>query len=592
MPTTTSTTNIGLCPSQLPYSWNSQTINAAGTYTATLTGSNGCDSVATLVLTINAVSTSTVNQSICPSQLPYSWNSQTYNSAGSYSVTLTGSTGCDSVVTLNLSVLPTTTSTTNQSVCPTQLPYSWNSQTINAAGTYTATLTGSNGCDSVATLVLTISAVSTSTVNQSICPSQLPYTWNSQTYNSAGTYSVTLTGSTGCVTPSVLNLSVLPTTTSTTNLGLCPSQLPYSWNSQTINAAGTYTATLTGSNGCDSIATFNLSINPASSSTVNQSICPSQLPYTWNSQTYNSAGTYPSRSQALPAATLLLHSTFLCYHTSTSTTNIGLCPSQLPHSWNSQTINAAGTYTATLTGSNGCDSVATLVLTISAVSTSTVNQSICPSQLPYTWNSQTYNSAGTYSVTLTGSTGCDSVVTLNLSVLPTTTSTTNQSVCPTQLPYTWNGQTYNGAGTYSVTLTGSNSCDSVVTLNLSVLPTSTSTTNFGLCPSQLPYSWNSQTINAAGTYTATLTGSNGCDSVATLVLTISAVSTSTVNQSICPSQLPYTWNSQTYNSAGTYSVTLTGSTGCDSVVTLNLSVLPTSTSTTNLGLCPSQLPYS
>ncbi|MFN8245204.1 MAG: hypothetical protein U0T56_02305 [Ferruginibacter sp.] len=40
----------------------------------------------------------------------------------------------------------------------------------------------------------------------------------------------------------------------------------------------------------------------------------------------------------------------------------------------------------------------------------------------HTWNSQTHNSAGTYSVTLTGSTGCDSVVTLNLSVLPTTTS--------------------------------------------------------------------------------------------------------------------------------------------------------------------------
>ncbi|MFN8245223.1 MAG: hypothetical protein U0T56_02400 [Ferruginibacter sp.] len=41
---------------------------------------------------------------------------------------------------------------------------------------------------------------------------------------------------------------------------------------------------------------------------------------------------------------------------------------------------------------------------------------------------------------------------MNLTLLPTTTSTTNQSVCPTQLPYTWNGQTYNGAGTYSVTL--------------------------------------------------------------------------------------------------------------------------------------------
>ncbi|MFN8245212.1 MAG: hypothetical protein U0T56_02345 [Ferruginibacter sp.] len=201
---------------------------------------------------------------------------------------------------------------------------------------------------------------------------------------------------------------------------------------------------------------------------------------------------------------------------------------------------------------------ATLNLALLPTTTSTTNQSVCPAQLPYTWNGQTYNGAGTYSVTLTGSNGCDSVATLNLT-LPLTTSTTNQSVCPTQLPYTWNGQTYNGAGTYSVTLTGSNGCDSVATLNLAILPITTSTTNLGLCPSQLPYNWNSQTINAAGTYTATLTGSNGCDSVATLILSISPASSSTVNQSICPSQLPYTWNSQTYNSAGTYSVTLTGS---------------------------------
>ncbi|MFN8245207.1 MAG: hypothetical protein U0T56_02320 [Ferruginibacter sp.] len=201
--------------------------------------------MATLVLTISAVSTSTVNQSICPSQLPYTWNSQTYNSAGTYSVTLTGSTGCDSVVTLNPSVLPTTTSTTNLGLCPSQLPYSWNSQTINAAGTYTATLTGSNGCDSVATLVLTISAVSTSTVNQSICPSQLPYTWNSQTYNSAGTYRhahwfyrlrLRCYAQPVCVT----NIN------HTTNWPPS-SQLPYSWNSQNINTAGTCTATLTGS---------------------------------------------------------------------------------------------------------------------------------------------------------------------------------------------------------------------------------------------------------------------------------------------------------------------------------------------------------
>ena len=70
-----------------------------------------------------------------------------------------------------------------------------------------------------------------------------------------------------------------------------------------------------------------------------------------------------------------------------------------------------------------------LILSINPASSSSVNQSICPSQLPYTWNSQTYNSAGTYSVTLTEIYRMRLyLLHSNLSVLPTTTSTTNQSV--------------------------------------------------------------------------------------------------------------------------------------------------------------------
>jgi gliding motility-associated-like protein len=50
------------------------------------------------------------------------------------------------------------TSTTNTTICNNQLPYSWNGQTYNAAGTYNVTLTAVSGCDSVATLVLSLSA--------------------------------------------------------------------------------------------------------------------------------------------------------------------------------------------------------------------------------------------------------------------------------------------------------------------------------------------------------------------------------------------------------------------------------------------------
>jgi hypothetical protein len=201
-----------------------------------------------------------------------------------------------------------------------------------------------------------------------------------------------------------------------------------------------------------------------------------------------------------------------------------------------------GTYTFTTTNAAGCDSIATLNLTIKATTTSTTNVSVCSNQLPYTWNGTNYNGAGTYQFTTTNAAGCDSIATLNLTIKATTTSTTNVSVCSNQLPYIWNGANYNGTGTYTFTTTNAAGCDSVATLNLTIKPTTTSTTNVSVCSNQLPYTWNGTNYNGAGTYTFTTANAAGCDSIATLNLTIKATTTSTTNVSVCSNQLPYTWN--------------------------------------------------
>jgi len=170
----------------------------------------------------------------------------------------------------------------------------------------------------------------------------------------------------------------------------------------------------------------------------------------------------------------------------------------------------------------GCDSIATLVLTVKATSTSSTPISICPSALPYTWNGKTYNVAGTYTATLTNSVGCDSIATLILTVKTATSSTNNLSICASALPYSWNGLTFTAAGSQTKTgLINSQGCDSSATLNLTVKTATSSTTNLSICASALPYTWNGLTFNAAGSQTKTgLINSQGCDSSATLVLTI------------------------------------------------------------------------
>jgi hypothetical protein len=159
---TTSITNATICSNLLPYSWNTLTITTAGTYTYSTTNAGGCDSTATLNLTVNQATTATENVTICDNLLPYSWNGQSLTAAGIYTDTQTGSNGCDSTTTLNLTVNATSTGSETLSG---PAPFSWNGSSYTASGIYTYTTSNAAGCDSVVTLNLTISAPSTATLN-------------------------------------------------------------------------------------------------------------------------------------------------------------------------------------------------------------------------------------------------------------------------------------------------------------------------------------------------------------------------------------------------------------------------------------------
>src|SRR5690606_26356954 len=101
--------------------------------------------------------------------------------------------------------------------------------------------------------------------------------------------------------------------------------------------------------------------------------------------------------------------------------------------------------------------------------------------------------------------------------------------------YTWNGNDYAAAGTYNVTLTSTGGCDSIATLVLAVNDVLTSTTEITICANELPFTWNGNDYDAAGTYNVTLTSTAGCDSIATLVLTVDDVLTSATEVTICAS---------------------------------------------------------
>ncbi len=250
---------------------------------------------------------------------------------------------------------------------------------------------------------------------------------------------------------------------------------------------------------------------------------------------------------------------------STSTTNITQC---ITYTWtNNVTYTASGTHTQTLTNAAGCDSVATLNLTITQPTTSTLNELACQT---FTLNNQTYTASGTYVQTLTNAAGCDSTLTLNLTIGQPDVVSVTEVACDS---YTWNGTIYTVSGVYNETLTNIFGCDSVVTLDLTINNTSSSSEVVTQCGT---YNWNSVDYTSSGTYTFTAQNAAGCDSTATLVLTIGNNS-STTTAATCGS---FTWtNGTTYTASGTYTQTLTNVAGCDSLVTLNLTINPTPTAT-------------
>src|SRR5437762_1343608 len=248
------TTAKTICQNQLPYTWNGHSLIAAGTYSDTLTSAAGCDSIATLILNVNAVLRDTTAKTICQNQLPYTWNGHSLIAAGTYSDTLTSAAGCDSIATLILNVNAVLRDTTAKTICQNQLPYTWNGHSLIAAGSYSDTLTSAAGCDSIATLILNVNAVLRDTTAKTICQNQLPYTCNGYSLIAAGTYSDTLSSPTRCYSNPTLILNVNAVLRDTTAKTICQNQLPYTWNGHSLIAAGTYSDTLTRAAGCDSIA--------------------------------------------------------------------------------------------------------------------------------------------------------------------------------------------------------------------------------------------------------------------------------------------------------------------------------------------------
>lgn len=552
----------------------------------------------------------------------YSWshdgtltgNTASGLSAGTYPVIVTDGNGCttaDSVVVSFTNNLPLVSLGNDTNICDGSTltlragsftNYTWtggsnaDSLDVSSTGFYSVTVTDINTCSNTDTIAVFIdpNPVVSLGNDTSVCGSILldagsgysSYVWNDASTASTlsasnnGSYSVTVTNSNGCSGSSSVNVSIFPAASVNTaavdascgntdgEVSATPAggngPYTYMWStgasSASVNnlSAGTYFVTMTTSDGCTITASASVNNGGAPSLSIN--------------------GTDVSCAGAADG-------------TASVTATGGASPYN--YQWNSGQTAASisnlsgGSYVVNVTDANGCVASASVVvneptaLVASASSTlATCGQSNASASvvvtggtgtLTYLWddpanqstNQATNLAAGLYSVTVTDGSGCSTVASIgvsnanaaSLSVAVTNTTCEDDndgSVTVTAtggtapFTYLWDdaaAQTTATAsnlntGTYNVVVTDATGCVSTATASVAsnnpapivdlggpfgvICEGSTYTIDAGSAFQTYLWSDGSSaqtlTVNAAGTYTVTVTDFNGCEGIGELTL--------------------------------------------------------------------------
>jgi gliding motility-associated-like protein len=219
---------------------------------------------------------------------------------------------------------------------------------------------------------------------------------------------------------------------------------------------------------------------------------------------------------------------------------------------------------------NSCPSFDSVIVTVNPLFNDTLPVSVCQGA-SYTLGTQTFSTAGYHPVVFPSISGCDSTVVLNLTLLPNLTNNQTVHICQ-GATYTFAGNTLSTSGTYTQVLQTASGCDSTINLSLIVDPILTANIQAAICQGG-SYTFGTQTLTTAGNYSRTIQTQAGCDSIINLTLAVNPVLSSSSSMTFCQGESTLFYG-QTLTNTGVYSHTLQTVAGCDSVVTLNLTVYP------------------
>ncbi len=531
------------------------------TYRVSVSLDSSCSGVAEQIVEVNPIDTTPVVITACEN---YTWHGITYDTSGVHQEHYLNRNGCDSVVILYLTV----NNPIHQSITATGIEsYEWHDSVYTQDGDYLFSHLDENGCTQVDTLHLTIYHGTTTQFDTTVCESDLPIEWGGVVFTTAGTHIDSLETFEGADSLVFWNVHVveMPLITHT------PDTVVLAGDSLTLWAAGSDILTWTDSDGNPVGGGATISVRPLTSGYYFVTGYSSGAIVGEDSSILQCPATDSIWVEVLPNPDTMLLTDSACVY----------------YVWYGDTLTQSAVYYHTMTNQLGYDSVEVLTLTVFPTSTFDTFAIACDQ---FTWRDSIYTESGVVVSYLTNAVGCDSVVTLHLTITNTDYSDYTDEVCDSLRWIDGNLYTESTDGP-TFTLTNAAGCDSVVTLHLTITNTDHTDYTDDVCDSLRWIDGNLYTESTDGS-TFTLTNAAGCDSVVTLHLTVRHSTGTTLNAEVVQNNLPYTLNDSTYTATGTYYQHYTNVAGCDSTVTLNLTVYHNTTAQVYATVCASALPYT
>lgn len=332
---------IALCPGQTTLI-NGATVSQDTLIQLEIPSGTGCDTLRTYTVELKPYNTRTENVVLCPGDAVVI-SGESYSQAGTVIDTISALTGCDTIVTYNISTLPYPTRAEEIHFCAGS-SVNIGGVLYTQAGTVIDTIPSLNACDTIVTYTLIQSPYNTRSESRSFCPGQ-SVTIDGQLYFQSGTVVDTVASATGCDTIVIYTLTQLPFNVRSEQISLCQGE-SVTIGGVTYNSPVEVTLTIptTTSGACDTIVTYHVTVGALITRSETITICPGES-VTLGGVTYTHPAVVTQTHAATTGCDTLVTYTIQFATPAPSTVKV-ICPQAITLDQQSGSMGAIVTYTA------------------------------------------------------------------------------------------------------------------------------------------------------------------------------------------------------------------------------------------------------